>query len=224
MVARELHFVCVGVARFGLWGLISKIAQHFLSWRAFLGKYPLVFLSSPEYLVVKNRAVLGWIRVSFLFRPNYPLSCHRSFFLGGELVAREVLGCRCSQSGCQTIRRKLRLSPCRRNPPSRPPQHLPVHRARHFLTVFLYSVPTCVISGSNRHTCVPLGEGSVCRWAKVCVVAELISRNSLFVIRQRCSLHLHFHGLSGGDECACLFIEAVPKLRVDFVVFESNQC
>ena len=40
-------------------------------------KIPSFFLSSPEYLVVKNRAVLGWVRVSFLFRPNYPLSSER---------------------------------------------------------------------------------------------------------------------------------------------------
>ena len=35
--------------------------------------------------------------------------------------------------------------------------------ARYFFTVFLYSVPTCVISGSSRHTNVPLFF-HVCHW------------------------------------------------------------
>ncbi len=46
--------------------------------------------------------------------------------------------------------------------------------ARHFLTVFLYSAPTCVISVSNRHTSVP-SVFHVCHCANVGVVAELIS-------------------------------------------------
>ena len=74
LVARGLHFVCVGVARFGLWGLISKIAQHFQSWRSFLGKCPLVFASGcwvvGRYVCVSGLSLHYAMRVDM---QNIPL-------------------------------------------------------------------------------------------------------------------------------------------------------